>query len=171
MIARPPRAAGAAAKFASDGAGSVSQERLLVMLYERLQRDLQGAADAIRAGQREAAHFALLHAQEIVGELDGALNHDVWDGAGRLSDVYQYLITRMINANMAQDAAAVEDCLRVVTPLADMWSQAWTSVTSAKPAAPAAASLADVVPAPSTASPFGGAARAETATATLDVVG
>lgn len=171
MIARPPLAA-AAAKFAADGAGSLSQERLLVMLYERLQRDLQSAADAIRSGQRETAHHALLHAQEIVGELDTALDHDVWEGAGRLSDVYQYLITRMINANMAQDAAAVEDCLRVVTPLADMWSQAWTSVSTAKPvAAPAgAAAAATGSTAIGSSGGFGGAAP-ESAVATLDVVG
>lgn len=145
MIARPAQTR-AAARFSEDGAGSLSQERLLVMLYERLQRDLHTAADAIRAKDRETAHRTLLHAQEIVSELDGALNHEVWDGAGRLSDVYRYLMDRLIVANVTQDAPAVEECLRVVDPLVATWNEAWTSLSSAPKLAPppaAAAAAAD----------------------------
>ena len=125
MISRPPTS-GAAARFSADGAGSLSQERLLVMLYERLQRDLHTAIDAITAGDREASHRALLHAQEILAELDGALDRDVWDGADQLSAVYRFLMDRLVVANVRQDVASVRDCLRVVDPLVATWTDAWT---------------------------------------------
>lgn len=140
MIARPPRA-DAAAKFAADGGASVSKERLLVMLYERLERDLQSALVAIREGRWEPAHVALVHAQEIVSELDVSLDHDVWDGAQALSSVYRYLMDRLITANVRKDPAAVEDCLRVVGPLAETWTTAWKSVSSAPVPAPAPPTL------------------------------
>lgn len=145
MIQRPPKA-GAAARFNTDGAGSLTQERLLVMLYERLERDLHSGADAIRAGDREASHQALLHAQEIIGELDAALDRDVWGGAGALSDVYRFLMDRLVVANVRQDAAAVDDCARVVRPLAETWNEAWATVSSApRSTAPVAAAPPDPI--------------------------
>ncbi len=166
MISRPPTS-GAAARFSADGAGSLSQERLLVMLYERLQRDLHTAIDAITAGDREASHRALLHAQEILAELDGALDRDVWDGADQLSAVYRFLMDRLVVANVRQDVASVRDCLRVVDPLVATWTDAWTAVSSAPRAVPA--------PAPNAAAPIGAVVHDELGiprpTPSLDVVG
>ena len=43
---------------------TASPARLLVMLYDRLVLDVQRALDAQRAGDHEAAHRQLLHAQD-----------------------------------------------------------------------------------------------------------
>ena len=66
-------------KFRNDGK-SVSPERLIVLLYERLAGDLADAHAAIIDGDGERRHAMLLHAQEIIEELTYAVRPDVWEG-------------------------------------------------------------------------------------------
>ena len=49
---------------------TATPSQLLVMLYERLVLDVQRATDALRRGEPSQAHEPLLHAQEIVLELE-----------------------------------------------------------------------------------------------------
>ena len=103
----------------------VSPARLLVMLYDRLIRDLDDAADSIRVGDRPSASFALLHAQEIVTELETALDPDAWDAAAELSSIYMYLQARLVRANVHQDLDAIHDCRVAIGPLREAWTKIW----------------------------------------------
>lgn len=103
----------------------VSPARLLVMLYDRLIRDLDDAADSIRTGDRPSASFALLHAQEIVTELETALDPDAWDAAAELSSIYMYLQARLVRANVHQDLQAIHDCRVATDPLREAWTKIW----------------------------------------------
>ena len=103
----------------------VSPVRLLVMLYDRLIRDLDDAADSIRTGDRASASFALVHAQEIVTELETALDPDAWDAAAELSSIYVYLQARLVRANLHQDLQAIHDCRVATDPLREAWTKIW----------------------------------------------
>jgi flagellar protein FliS len=96
----------------------------VVLLYQRLQRDLDDALDAMASRDHERSHFALLHAQEIVAELDTALDADLWDGAAQLSQLYCYL---------RKDPRPVKECISVIAPVADAWAAAWVEVSAAPP--------------------------------------
>lgn len=111
-------------RFRADEA-AIPPARLLVMLYDRLARDLDDAETAIRTGDRAAARVALLHAQDIVSELERALDPSVWAGAVELSSVYVYLQGRLVNANIHQDLASVEECRAAIDPLREAWTLAW----------------------------------------------
>ncbi|MDQ2677248.1 MAG: flagellar export chaperone FliS [Actinomycetota bacterium] len=113
-----------AAAFRSSEA-VVSPVRLLVMLYDRLIRDLDDAADSIRTGDRPSASFALVHAQEIVTELETALDPDAWDAAAELSSIYVYLQARLVRANLHQDLQAIHDCRVATDPLREAWTKIW----------------------------------------------
>ena len=113
-----------AAAFRSSEA-VVSPVRLLVMLYDRLIRDLDDAADSIRTGDRASASFALVHAQEIVTELETALDPDAWDAAAELSSIYVYLQARLVRANLHQDLQAIHDCRVATDPLREAWTKIW----------------------------------------------
>ena len=113
-----------AAAFRSDEA-VVSPVRLLVMLYDRLIRDLDDAEDSIRTGDRPSAGFALVHAQEIVTELESALDPDAWDAAAELSSIYMYLQARLVRANLYQDLDALNDCRVATDPLREAWTKIW----------------------------------------------
>lgn len=103
---------------------TASPARLLVLLYDRLVLDLQRAVDAQNAGDFLAASPLLLHAQEIVLELQASLRLDAWDGAAGLSGIYGWLHKEMVRANVKRDVAATMACLELVTPLASAWREA-----------------------------------------------
>ena len=97
---------------------------LLVMLYDRLVLDLQKAAELQDVGAFLEAGPQLLHAQEIVLELQSSLQVDAWDGAAGLSSIYGFLHGELVKANIRRDADVTRSCLELVLPLADAWRQA-----------------------------------------------
>ena len=114
----------ARARYAADSLATASPARLLVMLYDRLVRDLVTAEEAIRSGRLGAASEDLLHAQAIVLELRTNLDLDVWDGARGLADLYTYLHGELVAANVRKDADRTAQCRRLVEPLRDAWREA-----------------------------------------------
>lgn len=103
---------------------TASPVRLLVMLYDRLVLDCRRALAAQQEGDHASAHEQLVHAQEIVAELQQSLRPDVWDGAAGLDQLYVHLRVQLVNANVRREAATTEHCLDVVTGLADAWREA-----------------------------------------------
>ncbi|NUR09862.1 MAG: flagellar export chaperone FliS [Nocardioidaceae bacterium] len=103
---------------------TASPARLLVLLYDRLLRDLQQAAELQDAGAHLEAAPHLLHAQEIVLELHSSLQVDVWEGAERLSAIYTFLHRELVRANVKCDVEVTRSCHALVEPLADAWRQA-----------------------------------------------
>ena len=121
-------AASLRARYLGDSIATASPQQLLVMLYDRLALDLERAEDALLAGDREVAHHELMHGQEIVLELRGSLNVDVWEGGPRLAALYAWLLGELIQANLKGDVRRVRDCRSVVEPLRDAWREAATSL-------------------------------------------
>jgi flagellar protein FliS len=118
-------------RYLADSIATASPAKLLTMLYDRLVLDLNRAEEALRAGDRNAASRQLIHAQDIVLELRTSLNMDVWDGAGRLAQVYTFLLTELVGANIRADADRVASCRGLVEPLRDAWREAALSVAAA----------------------------------------
>jgi flagellar protein FliS len=121
----------ARAAYMDASVATASPARLLVMLYERLVLDCHRALDAQRAGDHQEAHRQLLHAQDIVLELRSSLKTDAWEGAPALASLYDYLHTRLINANVKRDVTITEHCLGLVQDLAQTWREAALSSTTA----------------------------------------
>jgi flagellar protein FliS len=106
------------------------------MLYERLALDLRQAEAALRAGDRDAGSARLMHAQEIVIELRVSLDITAWDGATGLAQLYGFLLTELIQANVRADADQAAGCLALVEPLLDAWRHAATELVTADLAQP-----------------------------------
>lgn len=111
-------------RYLADSVTTATPGRLLVMLYDRLCLDLTRAVTALGAGERETASTMLLHAQDIVAELRGSLRVESWSAGPGLADVYSFLLTELVQANVRQDAAKAAACLSIVEPLRDAWRQA-----------------------------------------------
>ena len=116
------------ARYMGDTVATASPQQLLVMLYDRLALDLERAEECLVAGNREAAHGQLLHAQEIVLELRGSLQVDVWEGGPRLAALYSWVLGELMKANLKGDVRRVRDCRKVVEPLRDAWREAAASL-------------------------------------------
>ena len=110
--------------YVTSSVQTASPTRLLIMLFERLARDVEQAAAAQEAGEHRSATPHLLHAQEIVLELMTSLRHDVWDGADRLASIYGWLHKELVRANTTRDAAITRDCQRLIDPLVETWREA-----------------------------------------------
>lgn len=115
---------GSSSAYVQASVQTASPARLLVMLYDRLVLDCRRAIVAQEAGDHQAAHEHLLHAQDIVAELQGSLRPELWDGAEALSSLYSHLMVQLVQANVRRDVSVTSHCLDLVDGLADAWRQA-----------------------------------------------
>ena len=128
-----------AQRYHQDGMSVTPGPQLVVKLYERLLLDLHKAKQAINVSNIEGSHKELLHAQDIVFELNMALDVDAWDGGPALRSIYEHLLSRLVEANVTKSVDIVLECIDVVAPLVEAWKEALVITqtqrsTSAQPA-------------------------------------
>ena len=111
-------------RYLADSVTTASPGKLLVMLYDRLVMDLVQGEEAVRAGDRERSADRLTHAQEIILELRTTLDLDAWSGAPGLANLYGFLLTELIGANIGRDADRIAACRALIEPLRDAWREA-----------------------------------------------
>ncbi len=111
-------------RYVESAVTTASPSTLLVMLYDRLLRDLERGELALREGMRDQAHAQITHAQDIVAELASTLDVEAWEGGQQLMALYTYLTTSLVEANISGDADKVGACRSLVAPLAEAWQKA-----------------------------------------------
>jgi flagellar protein FliS len=107
------------------GIETASPHRLVAMLFDGAIEAIVQARGAMQAGQIEAKGRAIGRAARIVDEgLRGNLNTASGALAADLGNLYAYLTQRLTLANLRNDAAALDECQRLLEPL----RQAWASI-------------------------------------------
>ena len=114
----------ARARYANEAVTTASPAKLLLMLYDRLVRDLVTAEQCLADGDLGRASSELVHAQEIVTELHTSLDQTAWDGAAGLAALYVFVRGELVTANLRKDTARVVGVRELVEPLRDAWRQA-----------------------------------------------
>jgi flagellar protein FliS len=127
-------------RFHNDGVAALTQERLLLALYDRLLLDLDRAAEAIRERKPAEAHERLVHAQQILEELHMALDEGAWAGAMQLASLYLYAHDRLVDANLRKDLSPVMEVRSLIAPLAATWHEAYEQISGNRTAGRAPAS-------------------------------
>ena len=117
-------------RYVQDAVSTVTPAKLVTMLYDALCRDLALAEQALVERDLQTVHGRLLHAQDIVLELQSGLDVSKWDGAAGLMSLYQYLYRELIDANVRKDADKIAMAKATVEPLRDAWHQAAQSAAS-----------------------------------------
>ena len=107
--------------YARDAVLSATPAQLVVMLYARLELDLARAERAQTEERWADASEPLLHAQDIITELQLALRLDVWDDAEKLFAIYTYLRNTLMFANVNHDIERTREAIRLVAPLHEAW--------------------------------------------------
>lgn len=110
--------------YTSDSVTTASPNRLVVMLFDRLVKDLTLAQIGLERREIEAPHRALLHAQEILLELSSSLDLEVWPEGSGLLALYDYVRARLVTANVTKDVALVTECLELVQPVREAFTHA-----------------------------------------------
>ena len=106
------------------GVAAASSHQLVQMLFDGFDDALAQALGAMQAGQVEAKCMAFGRAVRIIEEGLSA-NLDLSAGgslAADLRDLYRYVGVRLLHANLHNDAAALDECRRLVRPLRDAWA-------------------------------------------------
>jgi len=104
--------------------GSMSPEKMIVALYERIFRDLNDACSALDDGELAAYNTLVCHAQSIVTELRASLDHSIGgDIPGNLDALYDFVFHKLLLALADRDKAHLNACRTVLEPLLEAWRQ------------------------------------------------
>lgn len=103
-------------EFASPG-------KLIVMLYDAAIKDLKIADKAILENDIPKAHERLVLCQDIFRELMSSLDKR-YPLAEELQNIYDFIISQLIQANLRKDREIINSLLPMVTELRDAWQQA-----------------------------------------------
>lgn len=112
------------AAYQSNAVATASPARLLVMLVERLVLDVERGLGAQQQCDWEGAHRHLVHAQDIVLELESSLQVDKMPGGTELAALYAFLRNQLVMANIRRDAGKTGDALTLARQLCDTWREA-----------------------------------------------
>lgn len=110
--------------YTSNAVTTASPAKLLTMLYDRLVRDLLMAEQALASGNAAVANDQLLHAQQIILELQASLQPEKWDGGPGLAALYAFVYQELVAANIGKDATKVRSCHDLLEPLRQAWHEA-----------------------------------------------
>ena len=119
-------------RFTEEGLSTASGPRIVVMCFERLERDLGGALAALEAQETQSAHELLCHAQDLVHELLCMLDLDVWEHAGSLASIYRYVMDLLTRANVTKRPDGAIEARRLLAELGDAFRQASVGLGSAR---------------------------------------
>lgn len=102
---------------------SASPHKLIALLFDGYLDALTQARGAMRQGQIELKGRAIGRAARIVEEgLKSSLNvNEGGQLAQDLQALYDYLTLRLTQANLRNDEALLDECVRLVEPLRDAW--------------------------------------------------
>lgn len=104
--------------------GTMTRERMVVLLYEKMVSDLEDAMRALERGERSTFTNRINHSQRIVAELRGALDHDAGGEIARnLGDIYDFLFREHLSLLVDRDPRRVAACIDVLRPLLEAWRQ------------------------------------------------
>jgi flagellar secretion chaperone FliS len=104
--------------------GSMSKEKMIVLLCEKMLEHFDAAGVAAEARDRREMTRRLNLAQRIVVELRNALNHEVGGEIARnLTSLYDFVFLEILSMLVDQDPLHVRNSRRVLEPLLASWRQ------------------------------------------------
>ena len=107
-----------------------SPGELVVLLYQAAIKNIGQGRTAIECHKPAIAHSHLMKAQEIVRMLKGTLDFERGgEIAGRLNDIYGFVLVRVIRANVDKDVAPIDEVLPLLRQLLGAWQTAAREVS------------------------------------------
>ena len=102
---------------------TASPEELTLMLYNGLVKFLMQAQMAINEKNVERSNNCIIKAQNIVTEFRCTLDLK-YDIANQLDAIYDYMLRRLVEANIKKDNEIIEEILGYARDLRNTWEQA-----------------------------------------------
>lgn len=106
---------------------TASPEELVLMLYNGIIRFIEEAKGTIEKKDYMAANNSIQRAQDIITELMLTLDMN-YDISKNLYSLYDYMLRRLIDANVKKDVTILEEVKGFAIELRDTWSVALNKV-------------------------------------------
>ena len=130
MFASAPSSRTASSAFAGayrtvgveTGVAAASPHQLVTMLFDGFNAAIAEARVALAKGEVEAKCKALGRALRIVDEgLRAPLDAAGGTLSEKLSSLYAYVSLRLTQANLTNDVAALDECVKLMEPVRSAW--------------------------------------------------
>lgn len=118
---------------------TASNEKLVLLLLEGAIRFMTQAREALADGRLEDVHVRLVRSQDIITELNMALKMDAGEVSRNLTNIYDFIYYKLVEANLKKEDAPITEAIRILEPIRDAWQEAMT-ISNGAPAAPVGAS-------------------------------
>lgn len=129
----------AAARYQTVQVTTSTPGELLVALYDGLFKFLNIARHMLRNKSRAQASEAISKAHAIISELLVSLDHNYApDLCRNLEALYGFCLDRIVYANLHSDPVAIDEVVRVLTPVREAFTIAVRSL-AANPSQPSTA--------------------------------
>lgn len=103
---------------------------LTLMLYEGAIKFINIAIMGIEKNDVSKAHTNIMKAQRIIEEFRSTLNFK-YPVAKDFDVVYEYLLKRLVEANMKKDIEILEECLVHLRGMRDTWKEVMVATQNA----------------------------------------
>ncbi|MGM9923419.1 MAG: flagellar export chaperone FliS [Bacillus sp. (in: firmicutes)] len=101
---------------------TASPGELTIMLYNGCLKFIGKAKQAMKAGNIEERNSNIQRAQDIVREFMVTLDMG-YEVSGNMMVLYEYCSSKLTEANIRNDQAALEEAEMVITEFRDTWKQ------------------------------------------------
>ncbi|ANU09190.1 flagellar protein FliS [Planococcus antarcticus DSM 14505] len=102
---------------------TASPQELTLMLYSGSVKFIKIAKRAMNDKNFQEKNTNIIKAQNIILELRSTLNSDI-DMSTGLEQMYEYMYSRLLEANMKNDLEALEEVETLMTDMRNTWKQA-----------------------------------------------
>ena len=104
---------------------SADPHQLILMLYDGALLAIATAENAMQRGSTLEKGQAISRAIDIIATgLRASLNFSAADElASRLAALYDYMVTRLLHANLKNDPAALKEVSRLLTEIKSAWEE------------------------------------------------
>ncbi len=98
-------------------------EDLTMMLYSGLVKFIMQGMNHVESSRIEEANNSIKRAQDILIELKSSLDmkYELSEG---LDSIYEYMLNRLIEANIYKDTAILDEILSYARSFRDTWAEA-----------------------------------------------
>lgn len=101
---------------------TASPEELTLMLYEGCIKFMNIAKEKMKVKDIEAAHNAIIRADDIISELSATLDMQ-YEISEEFREIYIFIEGKLLDANLRKDIAALDDAIKVMQGMRDLWKE------------------------------------------------
>ncbi|NLC52923.1 MAG: flagellar export chaperone FliS, partial [Firmicutes bacterium] len=96
---------------------------LILMMYDGAIRFCNQAKNAIEEKKYYEANQLLQRVQAIIDELNYSLNMDAGEIAANLRNLYDFIATKLVEANIKKDIVTIDQMVNLLTELRSSWAE------------------------------------------------